>query len=35
MEIPGRRHTDTLVTLIAFASFPDFFLEPAEIFRHQ
>jgi hypothetical protein len=35
MEIFGRWHTDTLGTRIAFASFLDFFLEPAQIFRQQ
>jgi hypothetical protein len=35
MEIFGRRHIDTLVTRIAFASFPDFFQEPDQIFRQQ
>jgi hypothetical protein len=33
MDILGRRHVDTLGTRIAFASFPDFFLEPDQIFR--
>jgi hypothetical protein len=33
MVIIGRRHIDTLATLIAFSSFPDFFLEPDQIFR--
>jgi hypothetical protein len=35
MDILGRRRTDTLGTRIVFASFPDFFLEPDQIFRQQ